>query len=152
MKNILTILTILVISVSAMAQSKIGIRPYGWQEPGTVHAQSLNINTSSDSLSVLYLHDGYNSSYVATAYPVFQVIGLGNRVTIEALGAYQTGTTKTNLYTGAGFGVSVLRTSGFNFKVYAGLRGVDVTALANTTLNWKSTVFGAEIVIPVSKN
>jgi len=122
MNKLITIISLAALTVGAFAQSgeKLGLRPYNWKPQAQFQAQSLDVKTSSDGVSVLWLRDGLSTNYTALAVPMFQVTGLGNRVSIVGLGAYDSNFTRTNIWAGTGVSVSLVETSGWSVKAYGG--------------------------------
>ena len=146
MKKILTIIPALaVLATVAPAQEKIGLRPIKPQ----VKSQSMATSVSDGSLSFLYLRDGLDTSYTAVSYPLFNVSGLGNRVQIVALGAFDSNFTKTNMYLGTGVSVSVLRNSCWEVKAYAGYKGFNLGQNFNAAQGSEGVVLGLGLTIPV---
>jgi hypothetical protein len=80
---------------------------------------------------------------------LFQVTGLGARINVVALGAYQLNSAKTNAYAGTGLSYDVFTGGGWKVTVLGGFKGLDFTNLGNTTFSWKSLVFGVGVNIPV---
>lgn len=152
MKKLTLIILTLVVMISAgFAQSgeKLGIRPMNWKPAGQFQTRSVAVNTSTDKISVLWLRDGLANNYTAVSYPIFQVTGLGNRVNIVALGAFDSNLNKSNIYTGTGVSVDLVSTGGWNVKMYAGYKGFNLGknfAAADGKSAW---VFGAGISIPI---
>jgi len=152
MKKLITILTLITLVAASFAQAgeKLGIRPYGWTQPG-FKTESLSVNTSTESVSVLYLRDGQDNSYTAVAYPVFQVTGLQNRVTIVALGSFANNQAKTQVYAGTGIGVQLIKTQSLGLTAYAGLTGLDASNNFSFTSGKQAWIFGAGINLAVGK-
>jgi len=124
MKKLLITLSIALLSVCAFAQDSVGLRPMNWRpKPKDFKSQSLDVKTSSESVSLLYLRDGVSNNYTAIAYPMFQITGLNNKVSIVSLGAYDSNLTKTNIYVGTGLGINVVESGQFSLKAYAGWKG-----------------------------
>ena len=152
MKKLITTLALAVISVAAFAQSgeKLGIRPYNWTPKSqTVRTQSLDVNATTSSVSVLYLRDGLDTSYTAVAYPVFQVTGLQNRVSVVALGSFANTGSKTQVYAGTGLGLQLFQSQGFSGTLYGGLKGLDASHNFSFASGKEAWVVGVGLTIPI---
>lgn len=152
MKKLLTILIAIVgLSVIASAQnfSKIGIRPLNYHPKGQVSAQSLDVNVTSTSLNVLYLKDGLNNSYTALAVPMYQVVGLGNRVNICALGAFDSRISTNNVYVGTGISVNLIKQDNWSIDAYGGWKGFNIADRFSTTSGSGGYVGGIGLKIPI---
>lgn len=154
MKKLLLTLSLAVTSLGAFAQSEpLGVRPMNWHAKSkTIQAQSLDTQVTSDRLSVLWLRDGYNNDYTALAVPMFKVTGLGNRVNIVGLGAYDSKFSKTNLYAGTGLQVNLVQRSGWNVNLYGGYKGLNLGNNFRVSEGQAAWVFGLGISIPISSN
>jgi hypothetical protein len=129
--------------------SQFAIRPYGWQDRNSVRAQSLDVSTTGANISVLWLRDSLTNDYTAFSYPVFEVQGLGNRVNIVALGAYQMNTVKTNVYAGTGLSLDLVNTDGWKLSGYAGLKGLNLTQNFTAAQGKGMYVFGLSLTVPI---
>jgi len=147
--KLLTTLAFVAASMSVFAQSPVGIRPWNWQPKNQFSTQSLNVTSTTSSLSVLYLNDGLSNNYTALAYPVFQVTGLGNRVGIYAIGAASMNTPTTKIYAGTALGVNLVKSSGWDVTAYGGLKGLDLTDQVSYRTGKGAWVFGVGVSIPV---
>lgn len=164
-KLLLTILTLITMVAMVTAQTvspsiklnshkpfgQLTLRPYGWHDSRQVSAQSLDVTSTSGGASLLWLNDGLNNNFTAFSYPVYQVGGLGNRVNVVALGAYQMGSVKTNIYTGAGLSLNLLNSGGWNLDLYGGLKGLNVTQNFTFAQGRDAFVFGLGLTVPLNK-
>jgi hypothetical protein len=148
MKTILTTIPALVVLASTATAQKIEIVPAS-KKQAPVQAQSFASSVTGDSLNVLWLKDGLDTNYTALSYPLFNVNGLGNRVQIVALGAFDSNFSKTNMYLGTGVSVSVLRNSGWDVKAYAGFKGFNLGQNFSRTEGAEGFVWGLGLTIPV---
>ena len=149
-KLLITIASLAVLAAVSTAQ--IGVRPYNWKpkdKKGQFTAQSLDVKTSAESVSLLWLRDGLATNYTALAVPVFQVTGLGNRVNIVGLGAYDSNYTRTNIWAGTGLSVSVVESAGWSVKGYFGYKGFNLGNNFSAAQGKESFVFGAGITVPI---
>lgn len=154
MNKLLALLTsIVVLTVTAQAQlfDKMGIRPVGWQEPG-VHTQSTNFGVGANNLSLLWFRDGLNSDYKAVAMPIFQVIGLDNRVQVVAMGAVDNTVSQNNVYLGTGLSVDLYHDNNFNIKAYGGWKGLNLGSNFSAAQGKEAFVWGFGVSIPVRVN
>ena len=150
-KLITASLALAVISAGAYAQvsGKITLRPYNWH-PAGVQAQSTDVSVGADGIKVLWLQDGLSNNFTAFAYPLYKVTGLGSRVNIVGLGAYQmNNTTKTNFYTGTGVSVDVLNSGGFTLTGSAGWKGFDLTQNFSAAQGKGAWVLGLGVNVPI---
>ena len=148
MKTLLTLIPALAVLASTATAQKIEIVPAS-KKQAPVKSQSLATSVTGDSLNVLWLKDGLDTNYTALSYPLFNVNGLGNRVQIVALGAFDSNFSKTNMYLGTGISVSVLRNSGWDVKAYAGLKGFNVGQNFSRAEGSEGFVWGLGLTIPV---
>ena len=148
MKTILTTIPALVVLASTATAQKIEIVPAS-KKQAPVQAQSFASSVTGDSLNLLWLKDGLDTNYTALSYPLFNVNGLGNRVQIVALGAFDSNFSKTNMYLGTGVSVSVLRNSGWDVKAYAGFKGFNLGQNFSRTEGAEGFVWGLGLTIPV---
>ena len=148
MKTILTTIPALVVLATTASAQKIEIVPASKKQT-PVQAQSFASSVTGDSLNVLWLKDGLDTNYTALSYPLFTVNGLGNRVQIVALGAFDSNFSKTNMYLGTGLSVSVLRNSGWDIKAYAGFKGFNVGQNFSRSEGSEGFVWGLGLTIPV---
>jgi hypothetical protein len=152
MNKLITIISLAVLTtMGAFAQSseKLGLRPYTYTPRAQFQAQSLDVKTSSENVSVLWLRDGLSTNYTALALPVFQVTGLGNRVSIVGLGAYDSNFTRTNVWAGTGVSVSLVETSGWSVKAYGGWKGFNLGNNFNAAQGKESFVYGVGFSVPI---
>ena len=154
MKKLLTLLTAVVLISTGFAQSQpIGVRSTNWSAPqptrGSVRPLSLATNVTSNTISVLWLQDGLSSNYTAMSYPLFQVAGLGNRVEVVALGAFDSNFSKTNLWAGTGVSVSLVRNSGFDLKLYGGYKGFNFGNNFRLAEGREAFVWGVGLNVPL---
>ena len=152
MNKLITIISLAALTTAvAFAQSgeKLGLRPYNWKPKAQFQAQSLDVKTSSDSVSVLWLRDGLSANYTAFAVPVFQVTGLGNRVNIVGLGAFDSNFTRTNIWAGTGVSLSLVETSGWSVKAYGGWKGFNLGNNFNAAQGKESFVYGIGFSVPI---
>jgi hypothetical protein len=154
MKKLLLTLSLAVLAISAFAQSEpFGIRPMNWHSKSkTFNTQSLDTQVSSDRVNLLWLRDGYSNDYTALAVPMFKVTGLGNRVSIVGLGAYDSKFSKTNLYAGTGLQVGLIQRSGWNVNVYGAYKGLNLGDNFRAAEGKGAWVFGVGLSIPISGN
>jgi hypothetical protein len=154
MKKLLLILSFAILTVSAFAQSQVGIKPWNWQPPvhkGQVTTQSLNVATTASNVSVLYLNDGLSNSYTAFAYPLFQVTGLGsNKLGLFGVAAASMSSPKTSVYAGTALGYQLVHSNGWELTAYAGLKGLDLSNNFNFQSGGKGAyVFGFGLSVPI---
>lgn len=151
MNKLITIISLAALTVGAFAQSgeKLGLRPYNWKPQAQFQAQSLDVKTSSDGVSVLWLRDGLSTNYTALSVPMLQVTGLGNRVSIVGLGAYDSNFTRTNIWAGTGVSVSLVETSGWSVKAYGGWKGFNLGNNFNAAQGNEAFVYGLGFSIPI---
>jgi hypothetical protein len=168
MNKLITIISLAALTVAAFAQSgeKLGLRPYNWKpqaqsseklgsrlhnlkSQSQFRAQSLDVKTSSDGVSVLWLRDCLSTNYTAFAVPMFQVTGLGNRVSIVGLGAYDSNFTRTNVWAGTGVSVSLVETSGWSVKAYGGWKGFNLGNNFNAAQGKEAFVYGIGFSVPI---
>lgn len=147
-KNILIAITIAAASMGAFAQDKLGIRPYHWHPKGA-SAQSVDVSVNQESVGVLWLRDGLSANYTAISYPVFQVLGLQNRVNIVALGSFDSNFTHSNMYLGTGVSVDVFKTNGFKVALLGGLKGFNLGHNLEFSKGRSGWVWGLSVTIPV---
>ena len=151
-KLIITSIAILA-TASVFAQTdtnKLGIRSVNWSPKSKkFHEQSLAVSQTSNSISALWLRDGLSNDYTALSYPLAQVTGLGARVNIVALGAYQINSPKTNFYTGTGVSVNLFQSQGWKADLYGGLKGFNLTQNATFSSGRNAWVFGVGVTIPI---
>jgi len=149
-KLITASLALAVLSAGAFAQvsGKITLRPYNWKPKG-VQAQSSDVSVTADKIKVLWLQDGLSNNFTAFTYPLYKVTGLGSRVNVVALGAYQMQTVKTNFYTGTGLSVDLINTGGFTVTGFGGLKGFNVSNGFSMASGKEAFVFGLGISVPV---
>lgn len=148
MKTLLTTIPALAVLATTAHAQKIEIVPAS-KKQAPVKSQSLATSVTGDSLNVLWLKDGLDTNYTALSYPLFNVNGLGNRVQIVALGAFDSNFSKTNMYLGTGVSVSVLRNSGWDIKAYAGFKGFNVGQNFSRAEGSDGFVWGLGLTIPV---
>jgi hypothetical protein len=181
MKNLITIISLAALSMSAFAQitqtseqtrtkrsnvsmyfsesnetlalqsEPLAIRSNNWSKKrkSQFQAQSLSVKPSSDGVSVLWLRDGLSTNYTAFSVPLFQVTGLGNRVSIVALGAYDSNFSKTNVWAGTGLSVSLVENSGWSVKAYGGWKGFNLGDNFKAAQGKESFVYGLGFSVPI---
>lgn len=151
MKKLLISLTAIVALFSIASAEPIGIRSVNWspQKSDGVRSLSLATNVSTSSVGVLWLRDGLSANYTAVSYPLFQISGLGNRVEIVGLGAFDSNFSKTNVWGGTGLSVSVLRSSGFDLKLYGGYKGFNFGDNFRLAEGREAFVWGVGLNIPI---
>jgi hypothetical protein len=153
MKKLLITLSIAFLSVCAFAQDSVGLRPMNYKEKqNQFKAQSLDTKVSNGQVSVLWLRDGYSNDYTAVAVPMFKVTGLGNRVNLVAVGAYDSKFTKTNLYVGTGVQVNLVRHAGFSLDVYGAYKGFNLGDNFRAADSKGAFVWGIGVSAPISGN
>ncbi len=150
MKKLLTTLTLVVMAVIASAQD-VALRPINWEPRPQrgVRQQSFATNVDNRSVSVLWLQDGLSTNYTAVSVPMFQVTGLGNRVEIVGLGAFDSNFTKTNVWAGTGVAVNLLNHEGWNVKVYGGYKGFNVGDNFRRADGREAWVWGLGVSLPI---
>lgn len=151
MKKLFTIFTAIVgLTVMASAQTKLGVRSVNYTpEQNVVHAQSSSTVVTSSSLSVLWLRDGLTNDYTAVAYPIAQIVGLGNRVDIVGLGAYDSSFDKNNVYVGTGLSLALVETDGWMVKAYAGFKGFKLGGDFRFADGKEGFVWGLGVSVPI---
>ena len=149
-KLITASLALAILSAGALAQvsGKITLRPYNWKPKG-VQAQSADVSVTADKIKVLWLQDGLSNNFTAFTYPLYKISGLGSRVNVVALGAYQMQTEKTNFYTGTGLSFDLLNNGGFTVTGFAGLKGFNVSNGFQMPSGKEAFVFGVGISVPI---
>lgn len=148
LKTILCAMSAFIVLTASNAQ--IGLRSPGWSpNAGKPTSQSVTVNASSNSLSVLFLRDGLSNDYAALAYPLAQVTGLPFKVNIVGLGAYNSKVSTSNTYFGTGAEVRLFDAKGYRVSLYGGLKGLNARTL-NVSTNRGAWVFGAGVTIPIN--
>lgn len=150
MKKLLATIAISVLVVSAFAQTKLGIRSVNWEPVQSQYsAQSIDTNLTPTAASLLWLRDGLSSDYTAIAYPLAQIVGLGNRIELVGLGAFDSEFTQSDIWVGTGVAISVFRSEGWNVKLYGGYKGFNLGKSFEAAENEEAWVWGVGISIPV---
>lgn len=151
MKKLLAIFTTIVgLSVMASAQTKLGVRSVNYEpEKKSVSVQSSSTVVTSSSLSVLWLRDGLTNDYTAVAYPIAQVVGLGNRVDIVGLGAYDSSFDKNNVYMGTGLSLAIVESDGWMVKAYGGFKGFKLGGDFRLADGKEGFVWGLGVSVPL---
>ena len=150
MKKLLLTLSLGILAVGAFAQDTIGIRPMNWKPKAKAfQAQSLDVKTSAEHVSVLWLRDGLSANYTALAIPMFQVTGLGNRFNIVGLGAFDSNYTRTNVWAGTGVSLSVVETAGWSVRAYGGYKGFNLGNNFSAAQGKEAFVYGLGLSIPI---
>lgn len=111
-----------------------------------VSAQSVTVTRTTDSFAVLMLKDGYGSSYGAVSYRLATLPVLGNRLTVQGIGAFDNGTGKS-VYAGTGLAYNLVDTHGWRVQLVGGFKGLDINNLKFAT-GKGSFVFGLGLTVP----
>lgn len=159
MKKITTLLTITAaIAASAVSFGQVSLRSPNWTPKpnkstyngnSQFQTQSFSSSLTDSSVTVLWLQDGLSNNYTAFSYPLAQVTGLGNRVEVVALGAFNSEFDRTNIWAGTGLSLRVIDTEGFRLNLYGGYKGFNLGNNFNAAQGRESWVVGLGISIPI---
>ena len=148
MRKLFTIALAVFAVFAANAQS-IGLRSMNWTEKPQVSSKSLDVKNTNNKLSVLWLRDGLSNDYTALSYPLFQVTGLGTKVNIVSLGAYDSRFSKTTLWGGLGLSVQVLESNGWSVSLYGAYKGLNFGNNFRMAEGREGWVYGLGFSVPI---